>query len=88
MINLSPLNIRRLNNFRSNKRGWYSFWIFILLFMISLFSNFIANDKPLIIKFNNKYLFPIINIYEETYFGGDFETEADYRDPYVKNLIN
>tara|TARA_Y100000590_G_scaffold470576_1_gene666519 strand:- start:4859 stop:5893 length:1035 start_codon:yes stop_codon:yes gene_type:complete len=88
MINLSPLNIRRLNNFRSNKRGWYSFWIFILLFMISLFSNFIANDKPLIIKFNNKYLFPIINIYEETYFGGDFETEADYRDPYVKDLIN
>ena len=88
MIKLSPLNIRRLKNFNSNRRGFYSFWIFILLLILSLFADFIANDKPLIIKYENKILFPIFKTYQETYFNGDFETEADYRDPYVKNLIN
>ena len=87
-MNLSPINIRRLKNFNSNKRGLYSFWIFIFLLLISLFANFISNDKPLIIKYDGKYLLPIINIYEETYFKGDFETEADYKDPFVQKLIN
>ncbi len=87
-MNLSPLNRRRFNNFKSNKRGWYSFWIFSILFLISIFANFIANDKPLIVKYNNELYFPIIYEYSETTFGGDFETEADFRDPYVKNLIN
>ena len=87
-MTLSPLNKRRLDNFKSNKRGWYSFWIFILLFLISIFADFIANEKPLLIKYNNQIYFPIINEYSETIFGGDFETEADYRDPYVKDLIN
>ncbi len=86
-MKISPLNIRRLNNFKSNKRGWYSFWIFIFLFFISIFADFIANDKPLVIKFENDYFFPIFIEYPETIFGGDFETEADYRDPYVKKLI-
>ena len=84
MIKLSPLNRRRLKNFNSNRRGFYSFWIFILLLILSLFADFIANDKPLIIKYENKILFPIFKTYQETYFNGDFETE----DPYVKNLIN
>ena len=87
MIALSPLNQRRLQNFKSNKRGWYSFWIFTFLFIISLFGDFIANDKPLLIKFDNHFYFPIFSSYPETIFGGDFETEADYRDPYVRNLI-
>ena len=87
-MTLSPLNKRRLDNFKSNKRGWYSFWIFTLLFLISIFADFIANEKPLLIKYNNQIYFPIINEYSETTFGGDFETEADYRDPYVKQLIN
>ena len=87
MTNLSPLNKRRLLNFKSNKRGWYSFWIFSFLFIISIFADFIANDKPLLIKFDQEYYFPIINKYSETIFGGDFETEADYRDPYVIKLI-
>jgi len=87
-MTLSPLNKRRLDNFKSNKRGWYSFWIFTLLFLISIFANFIANDKPLLIKYNNQIYFPVIKEYSETMFGGDFETEADYRDPYVKELIN
>ena len=86
-MQLSPLNKRRLLNFKSNKRGLYSFWIFSFLFLISIFADFIANDKPLLINYNDNYYTPIIKIYPETTFGGDFETEADYRDPYVKNLI-
>jgi len=87
-MKLSPLNKRRLQNFKSNKRGFYSFWIFSFLFIVSIFSDFIANDKPLLIKFDQEYYFPIINEYPEIIFGGDFETEADYRDPYVKKLID
>ena len=87
-MNLSPLNKIRFKNFRSNKRGWYSFWIFFLLFIISIFANFIANDKPILVKYDNKYFFPVLSEYAETTFGGDFETEADYRDPYVKKLIS
>ena len=87
-MKLSALNKRRLENFKSNKRGFYSFWVFTVLFFISIFADFIANEKPLIIKYKNEIYFPIIHKYPETVFGGDFETEADYRDPYVKNLIN
>ncbi len=87
-MTLSPLNKRRLDNFKSNKRGWYSFLIFTLLFLASIFADFLANEKPLLIKYENQIYLPIINKYAETTFGGDFETEADYRDPYVKNLIN
>ena len=86
-MKLSPLNKRRLQNFKSNKRGFYSFWIFSFLFIVSIIADFIANDKPLLIKFDQEYYCPIINEYPETIFGGDFETEADYRDPYVIKLI-
>ena len=86
-MGISPLNRRRINNFKSNKRGLYSFYIFVFLFIISIFADFISNEKPLIIKYEKEYYFPILNIYSETIFGGDFETEADYRDPYVKQLI-
>ena len=87
-MQISPLNQRRFNNFKSNKRGWYSFWIFSFLFLISIFADFIANDKPLLVRYDNAFYLPIINEYPETIFGGDFETEADYRDPFVKKLIN
>ena len=87
MKKLSKLNQRRLNNFKNNKRGYYSFWIFSFLFIISLFANFIANEKPLLVKYNSNFYYPIFSFYSETTFGGDFETEADYKDPYVKNLI-
>ena len=86
-MKISPLNQRRFHNFKSNKRGFYSFWIFSFLFIVSIFADFIANDNPLLIKFDQEYYFPIINEYPETIFGGDFETEADYRDPYVIKLI-
>jgi len=87
-MNLSSLNKRRLNNFVSNKRGWYSFLIFSFLFFVSIFANFIANEKPLIVNYKSQIYIPVLYSYPETAFGGDFQTEADYLDPYVKNLIN
>ena len=86
-MKLSPLNQRRFKNFKLNKRGWYSFWIFFFFFIVSLSADFISNDKPLLIKFNQSYYFPILQVLPETFFEGDFETEADYRDPYVRKLI-
>lgn len=84
---LSPLNQRRLHNFRHNRRGWWSLWIFLSLFLVTLFAEFIANDKPLLIRYADAWYFPVFNYYPETTFGGEFETEADYRDPHVVELI-
>jgi microcin C transport system permease protein len=84
---MKPLNRRRLANFKANRRGHVSLWIFCVLFLLCLFAEFIANDKPLIVHFGGKTLFPIFTVYPETYFGGEFPTEADYRDPYVAELI-
>ena len=86
-VRISPLNQRRLHNFRANRRGYYSLWIFLTLFVLSLFAEFIANDKPLVLSFDGNLYYPIFADYAETTFGGDFETEADYRDPFVKQLI-
>ena len=87
MLKLSPLTIRRINNFKSNKRGVISSYVFLGMFLISLFANFIANDKPIFVKFNNNYYFPIFEKIPEIFYGGEFETEADYKDPYVIDLI-
>ena len=84
---LSALNQRRLANFKANKRGYWSFWIFLILFVISLFSEFIANNKPIFIYYDSGFYTPVAATYLETEFGGEFETEADYRDPYVQELI-
>ncbi|MDR4308576.1 ABC transporter permease [Chelatococcus sambhunathii] len=84
---LSPLNRRRFANFRANRRGWWSFWLFAAVFVVSLFAEFIANDKPFLVKYDGAFYFPAVRTYTETTFGGDFETEADYRDPYLQNLI-
>jgi microcin C transport system permease protein len=84
---MSPLNRRRIANFKANKRGYISLWIFGVLFFISLFAEFIANDKPILVFFDGKLLFPVLKSYPETRFGGEFETEADYHDEYVVNLI-
>jgi microcin C transport system permease protein len=83
----SPIAQRRWNNFRANKRGFTSFWLFLFLFFFTLGAEFIANDKPLLIRFDNRFYAPVFQSYAETAFGGDFETEARYRDPYVKKLI-
>jgi microcin C transport system permease protein len=84
---LSPLNKRRWQNFKTNRRGYWSLWIFLVLFFVTLFAEFIANDKPLYISFSGKSYFPVVFTYPETTFGGDFETAADYRDPYLQKLI-
>lgn len=84
---LSPLNQRRWKNFKANKRGYYSLWIFGVLFIASLFAEFIAYDKPILIRYQNAFYTPIWNFYPETAFGGDFQTEAIYRDPEVQCLI-
>ena len=86
-MQLSPLTVRRFQIFRSNRRGWWSMWIFAALFFVSLFAEFVANDKPLLIYYHQKMYFPILKAFPETEFGGDFETEADYGDPFVKNLV-
>ena len=87
-MTFSPLTIRRLKNFRSNKRGYYSTLIFCVLFFISIFAEFIANDKPIFVFFEQKIHFPVFEKISETFYGGEFETEADYKDPYVRDLIN
>ena len=84
---LSPLHRRRWQNFKSNRRGYWSLWIFLILFFISLFAELIANDRPFLIKFDGHLYFPAFVTYPETAFGGDFETAADYRDPSLQKLI-
>jgi microcin C transport system permease protein len=92
-VSLSPLNRRRWENFKRNRRGYVSLWIFVVLFVISLFAEFIANDQPLYIRYDGKSYFPIFATYPDTAFGdkGDpnlIGTAADYRDdPYLKELI-
>ena len=85
---LSPLNQRRWRNFQRNKRAYWSLWLFGILFGLSLFAEFLAFDKPILIRFQGQFYTPIWNFYPETEFGGDFETEAVYRDPEVKCLIS
>lgn len=86
-MTLSPITQRRLAQFKANKRGYWSFWIFLTLLILCLCAELIANDKPLLMKYDDDFYTPFINNYAETTFGGDFETEADYRDPFVQNLI-
>ncbi|HSY85829.1 MAG TPA: ABC transporter permease [Verrucomicrobiae bacterium] len=85
---ITPLTQRRLALFRANRRGFWALWIFLALFFVSLFAEFIANDRPLLVRFDGHFYVPVLNDYTETTFGGDFETFADYRDPYVAGLIN
>ena len=84
---LSPLNQRRWRNFKKNRRAYWSLWIFGILFGLSLFAEFIANDKPIVVSYRGELFAPIFKFYPETAFGGDFQTEAVYRDPEVKCLI-
>ena len=86
-IRLTPLTRRRLHRFRANRRGWWSLWIFVILFIATLLAEVIANDKPFLVYFKGDVYFPIVKAYSETTFGGDFLTEADYRNPYLSELI-
>ncbi|RCL83962.1 MAG: ABC transporter permease [PS1 clade bacterium] len=86
-LNMSPINQRRWESFKANRRGLWSLRIFLFMFLVTLCAEFIANDKPLMLRYDGSLYAPVFFSYPETAFGGDFETEADYRDPYVKKLI-
>ncbi len=84
---MSPA-LRRWQRFRRNKRGFYSLIIFLALFFVSLGAELISNDKPFLVIYQDSYYFPIFKTYPETTFGGIFETETDYKDPFFTELMN
>ncbi|MBN9084733.1 MAG: ABC transporter permease [Rhizobiales bacterium] len=84
---LTPINRRRLDNFRANRRGYWSFWIFLVLFVLSLFAEFIANDRPILASYKGELLTPVFVDYPEEKFGG-FLAQTDYRDPAIADEIN
>ncbi len=87
-VAVSEVAYRRWLNFKANRRGYRSFWIFLVIFVFSLGAELIANDKPIMVSYKGELYAPFFNTYVETTFGGEFETEADYRDPFVQDLIN
>ena len=87
VLTLSPIQRRRLANFRNNRRGYWSLWLFLFLFGLSLMAELIANDKPLAISYQGDLYFPVVQTLSEETFGGFLPTEADYRDPFVRKEI-
>lgn len=88
MSKLSPINQARWLKFKHNRRGYWSLWIFAMLFVISMCAELIANNKPLLVSYKGELYTPFLVNYSETTFGGEFKSEADYQDPYVINLID
>ncbi|MGB4945915.1 MAG: ABC transporter permease [Candidatus Competibacter denitrificans] len=86
-IHVTPLTHRRFAQFRANRRGWWSLWLFLLLFGLSLSAEFIANDRPLLVKYQGGFYLPVFKEYAETDFGGLFPSAANYRDPFLADLI-
>jgi microcin C transport system permease protein len=85
---LSPINARRWQNFKANRRGHWSLWLFLVLFVMSLCAELLANDKPLFIHYEGKTYFPVFRTYPDTEFGDDMGTAADYRDPHLQNFLD
>ncbi|AWH89844.1 ABC transporter permease [Limnobaculum parvum] len=88
MSRLSPINQARWLKFKRNRRGYWSLWIFAILFIISMAAELIANDKPLLVSYKGEVYTPFLVNYSEATFGGEFNTKADYRDPYLVSLID
>jgi len=86
-IKLNAVGRERWNRFKANRRGFVSLWIFAVLFFITLFSDLIANDRPILIRYDGRFYFPLARSYSELEFGGEFDIRADYRDPFVKESI-
>jgi microcin C transport system permease protein len=84
---MSRRNRSAWRRFKSNRRAYFSLWVFGILFGVSLFSECVANDKPLLVRFDDKWFFPVLHDYSELEFGGEFDINADYRDPFVAGLI-
>lgn len=87
-LKVTPLTRRRVDKFKQNRRGYWSLWIFAILFVLSLFAEVIANDKPLVVQYDGSLYFPVVEAVPETTYGGFFETEAVYTDPAVAELID
>ncbi len=88
-MNLRPITVRRISAFKANKRGYYSAWIFLVMFVLSLFAEFIANDRPLLIHYHGAFYAPVLRDYAEDAFGDDLlPLEADYTDPELASRIN
>src|SRR5215208_2394043 len=85
---ITPITRRRIENFKANRRGFWSLWLFLALFGVTLFAEFIANDRPLLVRYEGGLYVPVLRDYPEMMFGGFLPTAADYRDPAVKQLIN
>ena len=85
-LSFSPLNQRRWQNFKANRRGYWSLWIFLILFVLSLGAEFIASDRPVLVSYNGEFLYPTFVDYPESKFGG-FLATTDYRDPFVQDEI-
>jgi microcin C transport system permease protein len=86
-VTVSPLTRRRLASFRANRRGYWSMWIFLTLFVLSLGAELLANDRPLLVRYGGRVYVPVLQAYPETAFGGQLPTEAAYRDLFVQRLI-
>ncbi|MBW7469963.1 ABC transporter permease [Marinobacter sp. M216] len=87
MKSLTPIQQRRLRNFRANRRGYWSLWVFLALFGLSLVAELIANDSPLVVSYQDTFYFPVVESVSEETFGGFLPTEADYRDPFISSQI-
>ena len=87
MLRLSPVSRRRFDRFKANRRGWWSLWLFVALFALSLCGELIANDKPLLLSYQGSLYFPVFKRYTEQEFGGQLPFQADYRSDYVHQLI-
>ena len=86
-MKLSPLNQRRFALFKANRRGWWSLWLFLALFVLSLGAELVANDKPIVVRYDGEWFFPVFKRYPETRFGGEFPLQANYKSPYIQELI-
>ena len=85
--NLQKLSSRRWRRFKANKRGYYSLILFSICFFLSLGAEILSNDRPLLISYQGRLYFPLLKEYPETTFGGEFETETDYQDPFIKHRL-
>ena len=86
-IQLTPIQQRRLQNFKANRRGYWSLWLFLILFLLSLGAELVANDRPLMVSYQGEHYFPVVETVPEETFGGFLPTEADYRDPFIRDEI-
>jgi microcin C transport system permease protein len=86
-VAIGEIGQRRIRIFKANRRGYWSLWVFSVLFLVTLFADVIANDKPLLLRYDGAFYLPLFSAYPETIFGGFLETEADYSDPEVQELI-